>query len=112
MVKNMIYEILDDNGSVINTIVAELDFVEQVHPGRYREQVLSAEEQAAANAAKDAMQAANVRQQRNDKLKDSDWTQVADAPVDQAAWAAYRQQLRDITSQAGFPWTIEWPEQP
>jgi hypothetical protein len=112
MVKNMIYEILDDNGIVINTIVAELDFVEQVHPGRYREKVMSAEEQAAATAAKDAIQAANVRQQRNEKLSASDWTQVADAPVDQAAWAAYRQALRDITAQAGFPWTIDWPVAP
>ena len=56
--------------------------------------------------------AANVRQQRNEKLSASDWTQVADAPVDQAAWAAYRQALRDITAQAGFPWTIDWPAQP
>jgi hypothetical protein len=67
---------------------------------------------AEAIAAKDAEQAKAVRQQRGEKLKDSDWTQVADAPVDQAAWAAYRQALRDITAQAGFPWTIDWPEQP
>lgn len=108
----MEYEILDAEGNVVNTIIAELDFVEQVHPGRYREKVLSAEEQAAVNIMKDATQAANVRQQRNDKLKDSDWTQVADAPVDQAAWAAYRQALRDITAQAGFPWTVTWPDAP
>lgn len=112
MVNNMEYEILDAEGNVVNTIIAELDFVEQVHPGRYREKVLSAEEQAAVNIMKDATQAANVRQQRNDKLKDSDWTQVADAPVDQAAWAAYRQALRDITAQAGFPWTVTWPDAP
>ena len=63
-------------------------------------------------AAKDAEQAKSVRQQRTDKLKDSDWTQVADAPVDKAAWAVYRQALRDITSQAEFPWTVQWPAQP
>jgi hypothetical protein len=56
--------------------------------------------------------AAKIRSQRNTMLSNSDWTQVADAPVDQAAWAAYRQALRDITSQEGFPWTVEWPEQP
>lgn len=33
----MIYEILNDNGEVVNTIVAELDFVELVYPGKYRE---------------------------------------------------------------------------
>lgn len=65
-----------------------------------------------AKAAKDAEQAKSARQSRTDKLKDSDWTQVADAPVDQAAWATYRQALRDITSQTGFPWTINWPVAP
>lgn len=39
-------------------------------------------------------------------------TQVADAPVDKAAWATYRQALRDITAQQGFPWNVTWPEQP
>jgi hypothetical protein len=72
----------------------------------------AAEQEAAYKAAKDAEQAKSVRQQRTDKLKDSDWTQVADAPVDKAAWAVYRQALRDITAQEGFPWDIEWPEQP
>ena len=72
----------------------------------------AADNEAAYKATKDAEQAKSVRQQRGEKLKDSDWTQVIDAPVDQAAWAAYRQALRDITGQEGFPWTITWPEQP
>ena len=57
-------------------------------------------------------QAKAVRQERNTKLSSSDWTQVADAPVDKAVWAAYRQALRDVTAQSGFPWTIDWPTQP
>lgn len=57
-------------------------------------------------------QAAQVRADRNKKLANTDWTQVIDAPVDQAAWAAYRQALRDISSQEGFPWTIDWPTMP
>lgn len=56
--------------------------------------------------------AAAARTQRNGLLAASDWTQVADAPVDQAAWATYRQALRDITAQAGFPETIDWPAIP
>jgi hypothetical protein len=72
----------------------------------------AAENEAAYKTAKDAEQAKSVRQQRGEKLKDSDWTQVADAPVDQAAWATYRQALRDVTEQSGFPWTITWPTQP
>ena len=65
-----------------------------------------------AKAAKDAEQAKSVREQRNTKLSESDWTQVADAPVDKAAWATYRQALRDISKEAGFPWTIDWPVAP
>ncbi len=57
-------------------------------------------------------QAADIRAERNRRLAASDWTQVADAPGDKAAWATHRQALRDITSQAGFPWTVNWPAQP
>jgi hypothetical protein len=56
--------------------------------------------------------AAEVRTERDAKLTESDWTQVADAPVDQAAWATYRQALRDIPSQAGFPNEVTWPTEP
>ena len=72
----------------------------------------AAEHEAAYKAMKDAEQAKAIRTQRGEKLRDSDWTQVSDAPVDQAAWATYRQALRDISTQEGFPWTINWPEQP
>jgi hypothetical protein len=57
-------------------------------------------------------QAAQVRTDRNALLSASDWTQVADAPVDKVVWATYRQSLRDISAQAGFPWTITWPIAP
>ena len=72
----------------------------------------AAENEAAYKAMKDAEQAKSVRQQRGEKLKETDWTQVADAPVDKTVWASYRQALRDVTTQAGFPWTIDWPVAP
>ena len=56
--------------------------------------------------------AANVRGYRDSLLAECDWTQVVDAPVDQATWAAYRQALRDISAQESFPWSVEWPTQP
>ena len=56
--------------------------------------------------------AEKARTMRNSLLAASDWTQVADAPVDQAAWATYRQALRDITSQEGFPENVVWPTKP
>ena len=72
----------------------------------------AAENEAAYKAMKDAEQAKAVRQQRGEKLKETDWTQVADAPVDKALWAVYRQALRDVTTQEGFPWDITWPKEP
>lgn len=51
-----------------------------------------------------------VRQERNQKLADCDWTQLPDSPVNANEWALYRQQLRDLTSQEGFPWLVVWPE--
>jgi hypothetical protein len=52
-----------------------------------------------------------VRAGRNKLLAQCDWTQLSDAPVDAAAWAAYRQELRDITTQAD-PFDIVWPTLP
>lgn len=66
----------------------------------------------AVKAVVDEQQAKSVREQRDQKLKDTDWTQVADAPVDKTVWATYRQALRDITGQSGFPWEVTWPTQP
>ena len=91
--------------------VAFADGVEQIDGAWYTKYSV-ADMDADAIAAKDAEQAKAIRDQRNTKLTESDWTQVADAPVDKAAWATYRQALRDVTTQTGFPWTIEWPTQP
>ena len=72
----------------------------------------AAENEAAYKAMKDAEQAASVRASRTQMLKDCDWTQIADSTADKAAWATYRQALRDITTASGFPWTMTWPETP
>lgn len=58
--------------------------------------------------------AAGNRNRRNALLTESDWTQVADAPVDATAWATYRQALRDITTHANWPNLDEadWPVKP
>ena len=91
--------------------VAFRDGVEQMD-GKWFTKYSVADMDADAIAAKDAEQAKSVRNTRNQKLKDSDWTQVADAPVDKAAWATYRQALRDLSAQTGFPWEVTWPTQP
>lgn len=63
-------------------------------------------------AERTASRADAVRTDRNQRLADCDWTQLPDAPVDPQVWATYRQELRDVTAQVGFPWEINWPEQP
>jgi len=59
-----------------------------------------------------AQKSIDVIRERNQLLFDSDWTQVPDSSADTALWAAYRQELRDITNQAGFPFDITWPTVP
>ena len=56
-----------------------------------------------------------VRKERDNLLTKCDWTQVNDSPLNaeqKTAWATYRQALRDIPSQAGFPLDVIWPTQP
>jgi len=87
------------------------DGVEQIN-GQWFTKYSVAEMDDEIKAVIDATQAKSVREQRNTKLTESDWTQVADAPVDKAAWATYRQELRDISKQTGFPWEVTWPTKP
>jgi len=63
-------------------------------------------------AAENNSAAAQIRSKRNTMLSNSDWTQIADSTVDKTVWATYRQALRDVTAQQGFPWTVEWPVAP
>jgi len=92
--------------------VAFRDGVEQVD-GRWFTKYSVADLDDEAKAAKDAEQAKSVREQRNQKLGQTDWTQGKDiADNISTAWATYRQALRDVPSQAGFPWTVQWPTQP
>lgn len=59
--------------------------------------------------------AVEVRTERDNLLAQSDWTQVSDSPLSTAekeAWAAYRQDLRDISDQPNFPYQITWPTAP
>jgi hypothetical protein len=53
-----------------------------------------------------------MRNLRNALLAECDWTQVNDAPVDQQAWMAYRQALRDFPSTWEPSETAEFPDPP
>jgi hypothetical protein len=71
----------------------------------------AAEQEAAYKASKDAEQAKAIRTSRDDKLTETDWRFRSDMTPSQA-WKDYCQALRDIPAQAGFPWTVTWPDAP
>lgn len=58
------------------------------------------------------IEANEIRLERDSLLSSTDWTQVVDSPVDQRVWAEYRQALRDVPQQPGFPRDIDWPTKP
>lgn len=83
----------------------EVPFTEEELLQHQRALVFAAEQEKAAILD-------GARAERNKLLAECDWTQMADAPVDREAWAAYRQLLREIPEQSGFPSEIIWPEKP
>jgi len=52
-----------------------------------------------------------VRNKRNKLIADTDWMALSDNAMTHE-WASYRQALRDITGQAGFPYSMIWPTKP
>jgi hypothetical protein len=60
----------------------------------------------------DEIYLARLRYWRDTELARTDWTQLADAPVDKAAWATYRQALRDLPASNADPRKIELPSEP
>ena len=87
-------------------------FIDQVVDGVT---TTAAEQEVAYKASKDAEQAKSVRQTRDDKLKECDWIVIKNLEMNAnipGAWEVYRQALRDVPSQSGFPWTITWPDAP
>jgi hypothetical protein len=55
--------------------------------------------------------ALDIRNQRNRLLQDTDWMALSDNTMT-PEWASYRQALRDITDQTGFPYSVVWPTKP
>lgn len=61
------------------------------------------------------VKAAEIRADRNNRLAACDWTQLTDSPLDldgKNAWALYRETLRMVPQQSGFPWEVNWPPVP
>ena len=78
----------------------------------------TAEEEAARDAAEaawaagaDDRKAKEVREERNQLLSETDWMAGSDVTMS-TAWRTYRQALRDVPTQEGFPNTVTWPTKP
>lgn len=70
-----------------------------------------AEHETAYQAELDANAAESVRADRDSRLAATDWMGMSDVTMS-AEWATYRQALRDVPDQDGFPNTITWPDEP
>jgi Phage tail assembly chaperone protein len=107
------------------------DFSNQPTPGRYQKVIevtpvkndvgvwkqtwALVDKTDAEKAEEDAAMAAAVRNQRLAYLFQSDWVVIKafeTGTAIPAEWVAYRQALRDVPQQAGFPWNVVWPTQP
>ena len=78
----------------------------------------TAEEEAEWDAAEASMgdgvdpsKAKEIRNERNQLLSETDWMAGSDVTMS-TAWRTYRQALRDVPSQEGFPNTVTWPTKP
>ena len=79
-------------------------------PFSAEEELQWAADQAAWAAGANTRKAVEVRSERNAKLAATDWTQTVDTPqATKDKYVLYRQALRDIPAQSGFPNTVVWP---
>ena len=101
----------NSSGSITATVDGEERYIPAVGGNRHYDALIE-QGVLVAPYVEPTVTADQARQQRNTLLAACDWTQVADAPVDQSVWAIYRQALRDITVQSGFPTAIIWPAKP
>ena len=62
--------------------------------------------------SEDRVKELKAYEQREDYLLSSDWTQLPDSSADKLLWGKYRQALRDITQQEGWPLDVDWPTKP
>ena len=116
-------ELTDDNDKEIVNYVARAS--DNVEIGKYiYEQITSGNIEGKISNVKDGIDpwtkeivpdrsAEIVKDERNRRLTATDWTQLPDVPQTvKDKWSVYRQALRDITKQEGYPKNVVWPEQP
>lgn len=112
-----------ENGVVVNILVCEADLAAERGlilatsdteiGGTYANSTFA--RKVITDDRTDAEKEAEARSERNGLLYRSDWSVISDSPLsdsDKTAWQTYRQALRDVPAQAGFPDNITWPTKP
>lgn len=100
------YNPLTHNVQELNPILQDGEWIQTWEVTAANEQEVNERLQSLSNA---------IRYDRDQKLAESDWIvarsyeQQTTVPV---SWSTYRQALRDITTQSGFPINIVWPVKP
>lgn len=57
----------------------------------------------------EGVKSCSIRAERDKRIGATDFYLLPDAPTQPAGLANYRQALRDVPQQPGFPWVVEWP---
>ena len=109
---NAICEIPADEEVEWINLVDVLDPITSEPTGEKRAEVDETAKAAAQSAQADANAWANLRAERDAKLSASDATQLPDHPANSAAWATYRQALRDMPANTVDPNNPTWPTEP
>ena len=114
-----------ENGIVVNMSVCEADVAAERGlvlatddaeiGGTYNGSTATFARKVVTDDRTDAEKENDARSQRNALLTQSDWAVMPDSPLsdsDKTSWQTYRQALRDVSDQAGFPDNITWPTKP
>jgi len=112
-----------ENGIVVNISVCEADVAAERGPvlatddaeigGTYNGSTFA--RKVVTDDRTDAQKENDARSERDGWLRQSDWAVMPDSPLsdsNKTAWQTYRQALRDVPDQAGFPDNITWPTKP
>lgn len=114
-------EHIGSNGEIVPAGMANPPAVERFHPEVFATMIECPGGTIAGNrfvdgkfvTVNDCQTVDQVRAERGARLAACDWTQLFDVPVEtREAWAKYRQALRDVPAQSGFPAKVKWPKAP
>ena len=105
--------------SVVEATAPEVDYTKNLvesiifKGGKWAQIWSVANASAEETAERTSNKATEVRAERNLRLSSCDWTQTKDIPENVSSiWAMYRESLRNLPTQLGFPWAVIWPETP